>query len=146
MEEGSSFQSGQYRSNGGVMSIGGNNPQDEPSVRQQYSMPGILHFLQTEWARFEMERSQWEVERAELQVFVVLLPVKMQRCSHFLGLLMQSHHCYITCPTRTADFMAAYMLISLIFKPQKSLKLESWGPQVVTLWHQSSALDYEERG
>lgn len=42
--------------------------QDEPNQRTQYSMPGILHFLQTEWARFEMERSQWEVERAELQV------------------------------------------------------------------------------
>lgn len=42
--------------------------QDETSQRPQYSMPGILHFLQTEWARFEMERSQWEVERAELQV------------------------------------------------------------------------------
>lgn len=42
--------------------------QDEGNQRPQYSMPGILHFLQTEWARFEMERSQWEVERAELQV------------------------------------------------------------------------------
>ena len=34
----------------------------------QYSIPGILHFLQHEWARFEMERGQWEVEKAELQV------------------------------------------------------------------------------
>jgi len=33
-----------------------------------YSMPGILHFLQTEWARFEMDRAQWEIDRAELQV------------------------------------------------------------------------------
>ena len=50
------------------MSIGNIKPQDEQDCRPQYSMPGILHFLQTEWARFEMERSQWEVERAELQV------------------------------------------------------------------------------
>ena len=35
----------------------------------QYSIPGILHFLQHEWARFEMERGQWEVEKAELQVW-----------------------------------------------------------------------------
>merc|ERR1712109_322897 len=41
--------------------------------RPQYSMPGILHFLQTEWARFEMERSQWEVERAELQARIAFL-------------------------------------------------------------------------
>jgi striatin 1/3/4 len=45
-----------------------NQQQDDVGQRPQYSMPGILHFLQTEWARFEMERSQWEVERAELQV------------------------------------------------------------------------------
>ena len=36
----------------------------------QYSIPGILHFLQHEWARFEMERGQWEVEKAELQVYI----------------------------------------------------------------------------
>ncbi|XP_060561145.1 striatin-3-like isoform X9 [Ruditapes philippinarum] len=47
--------------------------QDESNQRTQYSMPGILHFLQTEWARFEMERSQWEVERAELQARIAFL-------------------------------------------------------------------------
>ncbi|XP_071159598.1 striatin-3-like isoform X7 [Mytilus edulis] len=47
--------------------------QDESIQRPQYSMPGILHFLQTEWSRFEMERSQWEVERAELQARIAFL-------------------------------------------------------------------------
>ncbi|CAL1527622.1 unnamed protein product [Lymnaea stagnalis] len=49
--------------------------QQEDGIKQrpQYSMPGILHFLQTEWARFEMERSQWEVERAELQARIAFL-------------------------------------------------------------------------
>ncbi|KAG2467355.1 STRN protein, partial [Polypterus senegalus] len=37
------------------------------AARAQYSIPGILHFLQHEWARFELERAQWDVERAELQ-------------------------------------------------------------------------------
>ena len=69
MEDGPGLQhGGQLGSNVGVMSIGSNKQQDEQAKRPQYSMPGILHFLQTEWARFEMERSQWEVERAELQV------------------------------------------------------------------------------
>ena len=68
MEEPSFSQQGQQFVTGG-MSIGNNKPQDDQQgSRPQYSMPGILHFLQTEWARFEMERSQWEVERAELQV------------------------------------------------------------------------------
>lgn len=30
------------------------------------SLPGILHFLQYEWKRFECERQQWYAERAEL--------------------------------------------------------------------------------
>ena len=68
MEEGGFQQSGQFGVGTGGMSIGNNKPQDDQGSRPQYSMPGILHFLQTEWARFEMERSQWEVERAELQV------------------------------------------------------------------------------
>ncbi|KAF0021651.1 hypothetical protein F2P81_026096 [Scophthalmus maximus] len=37
------------------------------AARAQFSVPGILHFLQHEWARFEVERAQSEVERAELQ-------------------------------------------------------------------------------
>lgn len=42
--------------------------QDEMPRSQQYTIPGILHYIQHEWARFEMERAHWEVERAELQV------------------------------------------------------------------------------
>eukprot|EP00096_Caligus_rogercresseyi_P005300 TRINITY_DN2052_c0_g1_i1.p1 TRINITY_DN2052_c0_g1~~TRINITY_DN2052_c0_g1_i1.p1 ORF type:complete len:707 (-),score=206.30 TRINITY_DN2052_c0_g1_i1:2409-4529(-) len=41
--------------------------------RLNYSIPGVLHFLQHEWSRFEMERSQWEEERAELQTRVAFL-------------------------------------------------------------------------
>ena len=40
----------------------------EQDARPSYSIPGILHFIQHEWTRFEMERAHWEVERAELQV------------------------------------------------------------------------------
>ncbi|KZC09556.1 Striatin-3 [Dufourea novaeangliae] len=36
-------------------------------------MPGILHFIQHEWARFELERSQWEVDRAEFQARIAFL-------------------------------------------------------------------------
>ncbi|XP_012270878.1 striatin isoform X2 [Orussus abietinus] len=41
--------------------------------RPQYSMPGILHFIQHEWARFELERSQWELDRAEFQARIAFL-------------------------------------------------------------------------
>lgn len=57
----------------GSPAMTGNKQHDElggPTRSTQYSMPGILHFLQTEWARFEMDRAQWEIDRAELQVIL----------------------------------------------------------------------------
>lgn len=31
-------------------------------------MPGVLHFLQHEWNKLELEKTQWEMEKAELKV------------------------------------------------------------------------------
>lgn len=63
-------------------SDGGNGDQ-----RPQYSIPGILHFIQHEWARFELERSQWEVDRAEFQVSINTFTFRSQHISikHFTG-------------------------------------------------------------
>lgn len=52
----------------GTNSMTNNKQNEEVNPKTQYSIPGILHFIQHEWARFELERSQWEVDRAELQV------------------------------------------------------------------------------
>lgn len=58
---------------GSQIGVNVNNKQnDEPSQSVQYSIPGILHFIQHEWARFELERSQWEVDRAEFEVICYL--------------------------------------------------------------------------
>jgi striatin 1/3/4 len=46
----------------------GSNMNTIDPQRSMYTVPGILHFLQHEWTRFEIERQQWETERAELQV------------------------------------------------------------------------------
>lgn len=56
---------------GGVMVP--HQPDELPRPQQQYTIPGILHYIQHEWARFEMERAHWEVERAELQVRLLSL-------------------------------------------------------------------------
>jgi len=55
-----------------AVTMNGNKRADDQMLAPHYTMPGILHFLQTEWARFEMDRAQWEVDRAELQVSVML--------------------------------------------------------------------------
>ncbi|VEL14198.1 unnamed protein product [Protopolystoma xenopodis] len=39
----------------------------------QYTLPDILHYLQSEWSKMEIERSQWEVERAEMQARIAFL-------------------------------------------------------------------------
>ncbi|KAL6468646.1 hypothetical protein MHYP_G00221700 [Metynnis hypsauchen] len=64
--------------NNSVLPGGGKAPQPGDvgggeAARAQYSIPGILHFLQHEWARFEVERAQWEVERTELQAQIAFL-------------------------------------------------------------------------
>ncbi|XP_028818898.1 striatin-4 [Denticeps clupeoides] len=45
-------------------------PQDgEPGL----SLPGILHFIQFEWGRFQAEKCRWEAEREELRAQVTFL-------------------------------------------------------------------------
>jgi len=46
---------------------------EESNPRDAYSVPGILHFIQHEWAKFELERSKWDVERAELEAKIAFL-------------------------------------------------------------------------
>ena len=53
------------------MSVGGSKQEDNP--RNAYSIPGILHYIQHEWAKFELERSKWDVERAELEAKIAFL-------------------------------------------------------------------------
>jgi len=38
-----------------------------------YSLSGVLHFLQSEWRRYEHERNSWNIERAELRARIALL-------------------------------------------------------------------------
>lgn len=89
MEDNSAQLSHQNSGNVSLGGIGGtssssvnNKPDDgnsgggQPITVQQYTIPGILHFIQHEWTRFELERSQWDVDRAELKVinfFSILL-------------------------------------------------------------------------
>ncbi|EDV29189.1 uncharacterized protein TRIADDRAFT_19874 [Trichoplax adhaerens] len=47
--------------------------QEEPDRKAEYTIPGILHYLQHEWTRFEMERAHWDIERAELQGRIAFL-------------------------------------------------------------------------
>merc|ERR1711941_29442 len=50
-----------------------NSNQNNSNNFPQYSIPGILQFIQAEWSRFELERAQWKVEKAELTAQVAFL-------------------------------------------------------------------------
>lgn len=39
-----------------------------PQQQGGYTIPGVLHFIKHEFSRFEKERANWEVEKAELLV------------------------------------------------------------------------------
>ncbi|VDL71137.1 unnamed protein product [Nippostrongylus brasiliensis] len=43
------------------------------SRRPPYTMHGVLHFLQHEWSKYEMEKAKWEMERAEMQARISFL-------------------------------------------------------------------------
>lgn len=55
----------------------------------QYTIPGILHFIEHEWTRFELERSQWDVDRAELQVSFSFLSTFLQKSSCIIKNIQQ---------------------------------------------------------
>jgi hypothetical protein len=38
------------------------------SQMKTYTFPGVLHFLQTEWRRFDRQRNEWDIEKEELLV------------------------------------------------------------------------------
>jgi len=41
--------------------------QTSPNGYANYSFPGVLHFLQMEWRKFEKEKTEWEIERTDLK-------------------------------------------------------------------------------
>ncbi|KAL7746553.1 1,2-dihydroxy-3-keto-5-methylthiopentene dioxygenase [Sorochytrium milnesiophthora] len=48
------------------------------STSATYTLPGVLHYLQTEWRRFERERNEWEIEKGELNSRIALLEGERQ--------------------------------------------------------------------
>jgi striatin 1/3/4 len=46
----------------------GPNQPPPPQSGQDFTLSSVLHFLQTEWRRYERDRNEWEIERAEMRV------------------------------------------------------------------------------
>lgn len=71
MNNGSSAAAAAAAAANGSSGVGAPGSQDAASSVQQpaeYSLAGILHYLQSEWRRYEKDRNEWEIERAEMRV------------------------------------------------------------------------------
>jgi len=44
-----------------------------PAVAE-YAFPSVLQFLQSEWRRFERDRNEWDIEKAEMKVWMKIWP------------------------------------------------------------------------
>ena len=54
-----------------------NAPSDVPPPPlngQDFTLSNVLHFLQSEWRKYERDRNEWEIERAEMRVRRPTLP------------------------------------------------------------------------
>ncbi|XP_049323351.1 striatin-4 isoform X1 [Astyanax mexicanus] len=52
---------------------GSSQPREQQDGEAGLSLPGILHFIQYEWGRFQAEKYRWEAERDELRAQVAFL-------------------------------------------------------------------------
>ncbi|KAI0306730.1 WD40-repeat-containing domain protein [Multifurca ochricompacta] len=53
-----------------------NGPVDVPPPPlngQDFTLSNVLHFLQSEWRKYERDRNEWEIERAEMRARIALL-------------------------------------------------------------------------
>jgi len=63
-----------YSSNGAIHGSGNHTNQDPNAhTAPEYNLSGVLHFLQSEWRRYEHDRNTWAIERAELRARIALL-------------------------------------------------------------------------
>lgn len=61
----------------GAGAVPGLQPRESQDGDAALTLPGILHFIQYEWGRFQAEKYRWEAERDELRVNLLTLIVRM---------------------------------------------------------------------
>lgn len=54
-------------------------------VHQQYSLPGVMHYLQTEFTKNERDRITWELERSEMKSYIMKLESENKDLRHKLA-------------------------------------------------------------
>ncbi|KXX73669.1 Striatin Pro11 [Madurella mycetomatis] len=71
---GSGVGGGAAHDTGGIMGTGANQP---PAT--EYTLQGVMRFLQTEWHRHERDRNAWEIEKQEMKSRIANLEGQARR-------------------------------------------------------------------
>lgn len=53
-----------------------------PPSGQDFQLSSVLHYLQSEWRRYEKDRNEWEIERAEMRARIALLEGERRSFEH----------------------------------------------------------------
>lgn len=64
-------QGGQQQQGGGPNGSTAGDAQSQANsgpAGQEMNLASVLHYLQSEWRRWERDRNEWEIERAEMRV------------------------------------------------------------------------------
>jgi hypothetical protein len=51
-----------------MVSVAGDGSSQSGSQNPPMNLASVLHYLQSEWRRWERDRNEWEIERAEMRV------------------------------------------------------------------------------
>ncbi|WFD34577.1 1,2-dihydroxy-3-keto-5-methylthiopentene dioxygenase [Malassezia cuniculi] len=71
-----------YSSGGATQPQAAAHTGDGAAGPPEYTLSGILHYLQSEWRRYERDRNAWEIERAELRARIALLEGERRGIEH----------------------------------------------------------------
>lgn len=69
-------QQQQQQPNGNMSTSGASTAGDAASSGQsppEMNLANVLHYLQSEWRRWERDRNEWEIERAEMRVSTAVI-------------------------------------------------------------------------
>ncbi|WWC93966.1 hypothetical protein V866_000804 [Kwoniella sp. B9012] len=68
-----SQQQQQQQQQQAASTVDGGSGSNGGSGQQEMNLASVLHYLQSEWRRWERDRNEWEIERAEMRARIALL-------------------------------------------------------------------------
>ncbi|KAL9714975.1 1,2-dihydroxy-3-keto-5-methylthiopentene dioxygenase [Leucoagaricus gongylophorus] len=107
-------------------------PPPPPQNGQDVTLSSVLHFLQSEWRRYERDRNEWEIERAEMRARIALLEGEKRSFDNV-----------------KLDLMRRIKMLEFVLRMERSKQLTQPGPSsklAVIQAHESSTGSKDDSG